>query len=235
MSAGYDNIGSLNSGSSNRGESLTGYSLQGYKRLGTSLSATQSAILIGKPAPPAPPPGAKRAPPPPGRKKAPPPPKGSNNTPPSPGEDGGDGGGTGGEDTPPPPPPTPNTCPPPDNSTCPPCDCSLDIFDPNAPPSPPPVPSTPSNGTDDGTELPSSCTNPCFKYDPENKTCSLSVCDDPCEDCFQSGTQTACLEVFGLNRFSTEDACKAGPNCDPTGKCLQCKDGKWGCIESFRR
>jgi hypothetical protein len=47
------------------------------------------------------------------------------------------------------------------------------------------------------------------------------------------GTQTACLDIFGLNRFTTEAACKTGAGCDPKGKCLNCADGKWGCIATF--
>ncbi|KAG7672152.1 hypothetical protein Ndes2526B_g06866 [Nannochloris sp. 'desiccata'] len=210
---GHENIGALCSGSRNRGDSLTGYNLQGYKKIGTSLSSLNSAILIGKPPAPVLPP--LKSPPPPPKRVAPPPPD------------------TGSEDFP----PSPDSCPPPDDSTCPPCDCDLDIYDPNAPPSPSPPPAPPFDDTDDGddgSELPSSCTNPCFKYDPENKTCSKSVCDDNCQDCFLSGTQTACIEIFGLARFNTEAACKANTNCNPPGKCFQCKDKKWACVESFK-
>jgi len=134
-----------------------------------------------------------------------------------------------------PPPPPPETSPPPDNARCPPCDCDLDIYDPDAPPSPSPPPAPPGEDDDYESVLPSSCNNPCFKYDPENKTCSKSVCTDPCEDCFQSGGQTSCLGIFGLVRFDTEAACNANANCPPSAECLKCSDGKWGCTETFKK
>lgn len=127
---------------------------------------------------------------------------------------------------PPPPAASPGECPPCEQS----CENCCGEGDYSYPPPPPPPPTNPDYD-DNGHEDPSSCTDPCFKYDNVTQTCTKRVCRDACQDCVVDEKKPTCVKIYGLKKFKKLSQCKAAPFCDHAEPCIKCLDGRWGCVQ----